>query len=96
MRTIALEEHYATEAFMEGPGWDLKAQAEAARDHPRVAAGFAKLIEQLCDLGEGIELRVMSRSGRPEEAPTSTHVNHKSPPWHGYPQRADQPAAANS
>jgi len=53
MRTITLEEHYATPAFMEGPGQDLKAQAEAARDHPQVAAGYAKLIEQLCDLGEG-------------------------------------------
>ena len=53
MRVIALEEHYATPAFMEGPGRDLEAQAEAARDHPQVAAGYAKLIEQLCDLGEG-------------------------------------------
>src|SRR5215203_5260235 len=53
MQTITLEEHYATEAFMEGPGRELKVQAEAARDHPRVAAGYAKLIEQLCDLGEG-------------------------------------------
>jgi uncharacterized protein len=53
MRTITLEEHYATSAFMEGPGRELNAQAEAARDHPRVAAGYAKLIEQLCDLGEG-------------------------------------------
>jgi predicted TIM-barrel fold metal-dependent hydrolase len=53
MRTIALEEHYATEAFMEGPGRQLKEQAEAARDHPQVAAGYEKLIEQLCDLGEG-------------------------------------------
>ena len=53
MRTITLEEHYATEAFMEGPGRELKAQAEAARDHPQVAAGYEKLIEQLCDLGEG-------------------------------------------
>src|SRR5215213_2945574 len=53
MRTITLEEHYATPAFMEGPGQDLKAQAEAARDHPQVAMGYAKLIEQLCDLGDG-------------------------------------------
>src|SRR5215204_2371963 len=53
MRTIALEEHYATPAFMEGPGRDLKAQVEAARDHPLVAAGYEKLIEQLCDLGKG-------------------------------------------
>jgi hypothetical protein len=34
MRAIALEEHYATVAFMEGPARQLKAQAEAARDHP--------------------------------------------------------------
>jgi len=53
MRTITLEEHYATPAFMEGPGRDLKAQGEAARDHPQVAAGYAKLIEQLCDLDDG-------------------------------------------
>jgi predicted TIM-barrel fold metal-dependent hydrolase len=53
MRTITLEEHYATPAFMEGPGRELKAQAEAARDHPQVAAGYAKLIEQLCDLDDG-------------------------------------------
>ena len=53
MRTITLEEHYATEAFMEGPGRELKAQAEAARSHPQVAAGYAKLIEQLCDLDDG-------------------------------------------
>ena len=53
MRTLALEEHYATQAFMEGPGRDIKAQAEAARDHPRVAAGYAKLIEGLRDIGEG-------------------------------------------
>ena len=53
VRTIALEEHYATEAFMEGPGRELKARAEAARDHPRVAAGYEGLIRRLCDLGEG-------------------------------------------
>lgn len=53
MRTITLEEHYATPAFMEGPGRELKAQAEAARAHPRVAAGYAKLVQKLCDLGEG-------------------------------------------
>jgi hypothetical protein len=53
MRTIALEEHYATPAFMEGPGYELKSQSEAARDHPQEAAGYAKLIEQLCDLDAG-------------------------------------------
>ena len=69
MRTITLEEHYASEAFMEGPGRELKAQAEAARSHPQVAAGYEKLIEELCDLGEGriaamdaagIDLQVLS------------------------------------
>ena len=53
MRTIALEEHYATVRFMEGPGRDLKAQVEAARDHPLVAAGYAKLLEGLRDIGDG-------------------------------------------
>jgi len=53
MRTITLEEHYATPAFMEGPGRELKVQGEAARDHPQVAAGYAKLIEGLCDLDDG-------------------------------------------
>jgi uncharacterized protein len=53
MRTITLEEHYATPAFMDGPGRQIKQEAEAARAHPRVAAGLTRLIEQLCDIGEG-------------------------------------------
>ena len=53
MRTIALEEHYATGAFLEGPGRELRAMAKASRAHPRVAAGYSKLVEGLCDLGEG-------------------------------------------
>ena len=53
MRTITLEEHYATPAFMDGPGRQIKEDAEAAHAHPQVAAGLARLIEQLCDLGEG-------------------------------------------
>jgi uncharacterized protein len=52
MRTITLEEHYATPAFMEGSGRQLKAQAQAARAHPQVAAGIAQLIDQLCDLDQ--------------------------------------------
>ena len=42
MRAIALEEHFATEAFMEGPGRELRAMAEAARAirrWPRAMAG---------------------------------------------------------
>src|SRR5918998_3660922 len=53
MRTITLEEHFATLGFMKGPGRRLKEQAEAARAHPKVAAGYARLMEGLCDLGEG-------------------------------------------
>jgi hypothetical protein len=53
MRTISLEEHYATPAFMDGPGHQIKEEAAEARAHPQVAAGLARLIEQLCDIGEG-------------------------------------------
>jgi predicted TIM-barrel fold metal-dependent hydrolase len=53
MRTITLEEHYATPAFMDGPGRQIREEAEAARAHPQVAAGLARLITQLCDIGEG-------------------------------------------
>ena len=44
-RTITLEEHYASRAFLEGPGRGFKAQAESL--------GFARVLEQLCDLEEG-------------------------------------------
>src|SRR5262245_5297257 len=69
MRTITLEEHYATPAFMEGPGRQLRDQAQAARAHPQVAAGITQLIDQLCDLDErriadmdaaGIDIQVLS------------------------------------
>ena len=69
MRTITLEEHYASPAFMEGPGSALKEQAQAARAHPLVAAGFAELVERLGDLderriadmdGAGIDVQVLS------------------------------------
>src|SRR5271168_984923 len=43
MRTITLEEHYASEAFLEGPGRKLKEQAE------RFGGRAAKLFEQLCE-----------------------------------------------
>lgn len=53
MRTITLEEHYAVPAFMKGPGHQIKDQAQAAHDHPQVAAKITQLIDQLCDLDEG-------------------------------------------
>ncbi len=69
MRTIALEEHYATAAFMKGPGRQIQEQAQAARNNPQVSAGFATFLEQLCDLGDrriadmdaaGIDVQVLS------------------------------------
>jgi predicted TIM-barrel fold metal-dependent hydrolase len=69
MRMITLEEHYATPAFMDGPGRQLKDQAQAARAHPQVAAGIAQLLDRLCDLDErriadmdaaGIDVQVLS------------------------------------
>jgi uncharacterized protein len=47
MRTITLEEHYASPAFMAGPGRGLKAHAKDFTG-PR-----ANLLEQLCDVGAG-------------------------------------------
>ena len=63
MRTITLEEHYATPAFLDGPGKKLKEQAS------RFGGRAAKLFDQLCDLGEkriaemdaaGIDMQVLS------------------------------------
>jgi hypothetical protein len=63
MRTITLEEHYATPGFLDGPGKGLKEQAS------KFGGRAAKLFEQLCDLGEsriaemdaaGIDVQVLS------------------------------------
>jgi len=64
MRTITLEEHYASPAFLNGPGRRL-------REQPRMAGGFGlgNLAEDLSDLGDkriaemdvaGIEVQVLS------------------------------------
>jgi uncharacterized protein len=69
MRTITLEEHYATPAFMEGPGRQLKDQARAVQAHPQVAAGLDELIDRLGDLNDrritdmnaaGIDMQILS------------------------------------
>ena len=47
MRTVALEEHFATPAYLEGPARRLKEQAE------RAGGRFAALIAQLVDVDDG-------------------------------------------
>jgi len=46
MRTITLEEHFASPSFLDGPGRELKAQAL------KFGGAAEKLFEQLCDVGE--------------------------------------------
>ena len=64
MRIITIEEHFATRRFFDGPGRDLKQQAEKFS-----SARALKLIPQLCDLGEarlaemdaaGIDMQIVS------------------------------------
>ena len=47
MRTITLEEHFATPGFLDGPGCDLKEQAR------QVGSRAERLMRDLCDIGEG-------------------------------------------
>jgi uncharacterized protein len=47
MRTITLEEHFATPAFLDGPGRDLKEQAR------QIGSRAERLMRELCDVGEG-------------------------------------------
>jgi uncharacterized protein len=63
MRRITLEEHFATAAFLEGPGRDLRARAQQFGDRA------AKLLTQLSDVGDdriaemdgaGIDVQVLS------------------------------------
>jgi hypothetical protein len=63
MRTITLEEHFASPAFFDGPGRDFKEQALKS------GGRGAKLFEQLCDIGDnrlaemdaaGIDMQVLS------------------------------------
>ena len=63
MRTITIEEHFASPGFLDGPGRELKARAL------KFGAAAEKLLERLCDVGEkrisemdgaGIDLQVLS------------------------------------
>jgi hypothetical protein len=47
MRTITLEEHFATPGFLDGPGRDLREQARAAGSRAE------RLVRELTDIGEG-------------------------------------------
>src|SRR5260370_25195264 len=69
MRTITLEEHYTTPAFMEGPGRQLIDQARALQAHPQVAAALTQLLDRLGNLDDrriadmdaaGIDVQVLS------------------------------------
>jgi predicted TIM-barrel fold metal-dependent hydrolase len=69
IRTITLEEHYATPAFMQGPGRQVTDNAQAALAHPQVATGLKELLDRLSDLDErriadmdaaGIDMQVLS------------------------------------
>jgi predicted TIM-barrel fold metal-dependent hydrolase len=50
-RTIALEEHYATPAFWEGPGRQLRNQSQSA--NPQAASQAARIVDQASDLDDG-------------------------------------------
>ena len=63
MRTITLEEHFATPAFLDGPARELK------ENFLRMGARGAEIIAQLCDVGDkrlaemdaaGIDMQVLS------------------------------------
>jgi uncharacterized protein len=63
MRTITLEEHFATPGFFDGPGRELQNRAE------KVGGRYANLIARLCDVGAkrlaemdaaGIDMQVLS------------------------------------
>lgn len=52
LRTITLEEHYVTPAFMKGPGHQIKDQAQALHAHPQIVAGLTQLLDRLYDLAD--------------------------------------------
>ena len=65
MRTITLEEHFATPKFFDGPARFVKERAE------KVGGRYAQVMDRLCDLGTkrleemdaaGIDMQVLSLS----------------------------------
>lgn len=53
MRIITLEEHYATPAFIEGPGKHLKNPDQASAANSPLIASRPHLVDQLMDIGSG-------------------------------------------
>ena len=62
IRTITLEEHYTTPSFLDGPGHQLKTQAQAAQMHPQQTGGYILPIDQLKDIGDG-RIKEMDKAG---------------------------------
>ncbi len=69
LRTITLEEHYATPAYLEGPGRELGERARATQGQSPMTPITAHLVEQLLDLDDlriadmdaaGIDVQVLS------------------------------------
>jgi predicted TIM-barrel fold metal-dependent hydrolase len=90
LHTITLEEHFASESFLEGPGSRLRQQIQETKDHPAVTVGTAEFLEQLCSLGErriadmdaaGIDMQVLSLTApgvEQIEAPEAVRIARES------------------
>ncbi len=55
MRTVTVEEHFASPGFLDGPGREVK-------DEAKMGGRFGKIADQLCDLGDG-RLAAMDAAG---------------------------------
>ena len=65
MRTITLEEHFATPAFFDGPARFVKERAE------KIGGRYLLVLDRLCDIGQkriaemdaaGVDMQVLSLS----------------------------------
>lgn len=54
MRVVALEEHYATRQFLDGPGRSVIDRFGSGQSHPRFGDdGGRNLVDRLCDVADG-------------------------------------------